>query len=121
MLVPAYDWEGFEYLHAENVVFRAVENGFSVLRQSSHGVSTAVDSQGRTLKSVNYFTAEDPTLIAQIPLQARIPTIYSLVGDVFAWLCVAGTILLVTKSLTSGDPSKSQPHEAAVETHSVRG
>ena len=98
MLVPAYDWEGFEYLHAENVVFRAVENGYSVLRQSSHGVSTAVDSQGRTLKSVNYFTSEDPTLIAQIPLQPRIPTIYSRVGDVFAWLCVAGTILLVTKS-----------------------
>lgn len=119
MLVPAYDWEGFEYLHAENIVFRAVENGYSVLRQSSHGVSTAVDSQGRTMKSVNYFTAEDPTLVAQIPIQHRIPTIYSLVGDVFAWLCVAGTILLVTKSLISRDQSESPSRDAAAETHSV--
>ncbi|MBC8167852.1 MAG: apolipoprotein acyltransferase [Bryobacteraceae bacterium] len=100
MLVPADDWEGFESLHAENVVFRAVENGYSVLRQASHGVSTAVDGQGRILKSVNYFTAADPTTIAQIPLQARTPTLYSMVGDLFAWLCIAGTILLVGKSLS---------------------
>ena len=101
MVVPANDWWGFEYLHAENVAFRAVENGYSVLRQASHGVSTAVDSQGRVLKSVNYFAIEDPTLIAQIPLQARTPTIYSMVGDLFSWLCIAGSILLAAKSLGS--------------------
>ena len=99
MLVPADDWEGFEYLHAENVVFRAVENGYSVVRQSSHGVSTAVDSQGRILNSVNYFNAADPTMIPRIPLQARTPTIYSKVGDLFAWLCIGGTILLIAQSL----------------------
>ena len=87
MLVPAYDWEGAEYLHAENVVFRAVENGYSVVRQSSHGAHSKVQCRGSHT-------------IAQVPLQARIPTIYSRVSEVFAWLCVAGTVLLATKSLS---------------------
>ena len=119
MLVPANDWEGFEHLHAENVVFRAVENGYSVLRQSSHGVSTVVDGQGRILRSVNYFTAADPTIIAQIPHEARTPTMYSRVGDVFAWLCMAGTILLVVKSLTPKHQDKSRMGAPAVATRSV--
>jgi len=99
MLVPADDWRGFEYLHAENVVFRAVENGYSIVRQASHGVSTAVDSQGRILASVNYFDTDDPAMIAQMPLQPRTSTIYSVIGDWFAWLCAAGTVALVIKSL----------------------
>jgi apolipoprotein N-acyltransferase len=101
MLVPAFDWKGFEYLHAENAVFPAVENGYAILRQSKDGVSTAIDSHGRVLKSVNYFTAEDPNLVTQIPLQTGIRTIYSKVGDAFAWICLAGTLLLFMKAIRS--------------------
>ncbi|HEV2665337.1 MAG TPA: nitrilase-related carbon-nitrogen hydrolase [Blastocatellia bacterium] len=99
MMVPADDWWGFEHLHAENVVLRAVENGYSIVRQSSHGVSTAVDRHGRIIASINYFATDDPSMVAAIPLQPRIRTFYSRHGDVFAWLCIFGAAVLVTGAI----------------------
>ena len=90
VLVPADDWPGFEHLHAENAVLRAVEHGYTILRQSSHGVSTAINAHGRIVGSVDYFSTEQPTMIAAIPVQPRVRTLYSRIGDLFAWLCLAG-------------------------------
>ena len=100
LLVPANDWRGFEHLHAENIVLRAVEHGYSVMRQTSHGVSTAVNRHGRLIGSVDYFTTDHPTMIAAIPVEARARTIYSRTGDLFAWLCLAAVGLLVARELT---------------------
>ena len=95
VLVPANDWKGFEYLHAENAVFRAVEYGYTIVRHSSHGFSTTVDRQGRILSSANYFNSERQVMVAEMPLEPRTPTLYSMVGDLFAWFCMVGTALLV--------------------------
>ncbi len=93
MLVPANDWQGFAALHAEKAVFRAVENGYALFRQSTHGNSTAVDSQGRVLGHAAYFRTEQQTLVADLPVQPRTSTVYSAIGDVFAWLCLAAAAL----------------------------
>ncbi|WP_410604017.1 apolipoprotein N-acyltransferase [Amycolatopsis sp. lyj-90] len=89
MLVPANDWQGFGSLHSEKAVFRAVENGYSLFRHSTHGISTAVDNQGRVLGKADYFRTDQQTLVADLPVQPRTQTVYARVGDVFAWLCLA--------------------------------
>jgi apolipoprotein N-acyltransferase len=96
VMVPSNDWYTFKDLHAQKAVFRAVENGYSLVRPSAHGVSSAVDSHGRVLSEVDYFRADQQSLVANIPLQRRTPTIYSAVGDLFAWLCLAVTGGLIT-------------------------
>ncbi|UUV34521.1 apolipoprotein acyltransferase [Amycolatopsis roodepoortensis] len=93
MLVPANDWPGFGTLHAEKAGFRAVENGYALFRHSTHGKSTAVDSQGRVLGHADFYRTDQQTLVADLPVQPRTQTVYSRVGDVFAWLCLAAAAL----------------------------
>lgn len=95
IMVPANDWLGFESLHAQRAVFRSVEYGYAMVRQSVHGVATAVDHQGRIRGAANYFTADRQTLAAELPAQPRTATVYGEIGDLFALLCVAGTVGVV--------------------------
>ncbi|MGA5268410.1 apolipoprotein N-acyltransferase [Streptomyces lydicamycinicus] len=95
MMVPANDWAGFESLHAQRAVFRSVEYGYAMVRQSVHGVATAVDHQGRIRGRADYFTADRQTLVAEVPVQPRTDTLYSRTGDLFALLCTGGTLLVV--------------------------
>jgi apolipoprotein N-acyltransferase len=99
MLVPANDWRGFEYSHAENAISRAVENGYTIVRHSTHGISTTVDSQGRVVGSANYFTPERQTMIADVPLQPRTSTVYGTAATFLPGFCLTGTALLVAASL----------------------
>ncbi|MFC4561870.1 hypothetical protein ACFO4E_08365 [Nocardiopsis mangrovi] len=88
MLVSANTWEGIKEMHARNAVFRAVENGFSLFRQASRGRANAVDHQGRTLAATDYFATGQQTMVAYVPTRG-VTTVYSVIGDAFAWLCVA--------------------------------
>jgi apolipoprotein N-acyltransferase len=71
--------------------FRAVENGTPILRPASFGVSGAFDSLGRVVGETDHFTRA-PTMVVQLPV-GSVPTLYPRVGDLFAWLCVAGCAL----------------------------
>ncbi|WP_215543975.1 apolipoprotein N-acyltransferase [Amycolatopsis sp. CA-230715] len=99
MLVPANDWPGFGGLHAENAVFRAVENGYTVFRQSVNGLATAIDAQGRILGKADFYRADQQTLVADLPLVPQAWTLYRAVGDVFAWCCAAAALLLAAAAL----------------------
>jgi apolipoprotein N-acyltransferase len=87
MLVPAHDWYELGDLHADLAVFRAVENGFSLLRPDNEAVSVATDYLGRPLAATDYFATDDPVIVADIPT-AGVRTVYAGVGDVFAWLVI---------------------------------
>ncbi|MFH8567445.1 apolipoprotein N-acyltransferase [Streptomyces sp. NPDC017993] len=99
MLVPANDWAGFESLHAQRAVFRSVEYGYAIVRQSVNGVATAVDPQGRVLGMADYFTGDRQTLVAEVPVQRRTQTLYGEMGAVFAVLCVGGSVVVVALGL----------------------
>ena len=71
--------------------FRAIENGFSPVRPISNGFSITTDYYGRVSTYTDYFTSENPVMVAYVPTKGR-STIYSQVGDVFGWLCVAGLV-----------------------------
>jgi apolipoprotein N-acyltransferase len=74
------------YQHEAIALWRAIENRRYFVRVGNAGVTGVVDPFGRVLDRLGMFTAE--TLRADIrPL--RIETIYTRVGDVFAWTIVA--------------------------------
>ena len=98
MLVPAWDWKAIDPLHTIMATFRAIENGFSLVRQTGEGLSIAVNPIGKTLSSMDYFTAKNQEMTVQVPTK-RIFTVYSCIGDLFAWLCIAGFVYFILLAL----------------------
>lgn len=94
MLVPAWDWPAINPLHAEMAVYRAIENGFSLVRSTAQGTSIAVDSYGRVFSRMDEFTSDDDVMVAQVPVRSTW-TLYSMTGDLFAWLCSAALVLAI--------------------------
>ncbi len=93
---PSGDWKGLEPFHTNMMAYRAIENGFSVIRVTSSGLSAVFDYQGRTLATMDYFKTDDKVFTAYVP-EKGIKTIYSQIGDVFAWLSIAGFVTLLGK------------------------
>ena len=88
MAVPANDFVKDGWIHARMAVLRGVENGFAVVRSAFLGVATASDAQGRVLARATTVQPGMLRLSAEVPLGPG-PTLYTRIGDVFAWLCVA--------------------------------
>ena len=90
VLVPSNDWRAIDPWHTQMAVFRAVEQGFNMVRHVSHGLSLATDYQGRVRGAMDHYqTPGDRVLIAEVPTRG-VRTIYSRVGDLFSWLALAG-------------------------------
>jgi apolipoprotein N-acyltransferase len=111
VLAPADDWPAIEHDHARISVFRAVENGFSLLRPTSKGITLAVDSLGRELAWGEYYTTDRLTVVASVPVQA-VPTLYSRIGDVFAYGCVVALVLVTALGLRRRRESVAPAPEA---------
>ena len=93
LVVAANEWKEIKNLHAQMATFRAIENGVPLVRPAASGISSAVDPWGRVLAVADYFAAGDRTMTAQVP-SGRVWTLYPIIGDLFAWSCVA--LLVVT-------------------------
>jgi apolipoprotein N-acyltransferase len=91
LLVPSSDGKAITQLHHVQAVFRAVENGVSMLRAARWGLSSAVDPLGRTLATMDDSLAAQKVMVAQLPTKG-VATIYSRIGDLFAWLCIIGLL-----------------------------
>ncbi len=98
LLVPASDWEAIKQLHLVLAVFRAVENGVTMVRATRWGVSAAVDPLGRVLATMDHFATAERVMVAQVPL-ASVRTVYARFGDWFAWLCVASLLATIGWSI----------------------
>jgi apolipoprotein N-acyltransferase len=94
LLVPGNDWREIDPLHTQMATFRAIENGFSLVRQASHGLAMTVDYEGHVLASSDFFTSDPQVMVAYVPMQG-VRTIYATIGDLFAWLSVAGLVVLI--------------------------
>ena len=93
MLVPSNDWRGFGRVHTEKATVRAVENGYSVVRPDTNGLSRAIDYQGRALASADFFATDRQVVVADVPISAA-RTVYAAVGDLFAWACTVALALI---------------------------
>jgi apolipoprotein N-acyltransferase len=93
VLSPAGDWRAIDPRHTEIASFRAMEQGFNLVRQSNGGLSAAYDYQGRSLGQMDHYQASELSLVAQVPTRG-VRTLYARTGDWFAWLCI-GTLLVL--------------------------
>jgi apolipoprotein N-acyltransferase len=90
---PSDDWQEVDKIHAQMASFRAIEIGVSIVRPATEGLSFAFDYQGHVLATSDYFTSGGGIMVAHIPTKG-VNTIYTMIGDLFSWLCVAGFIIL---------------------------
>jgi apolipoprotein N-acyltransferase len=125
MLVPSNDWQAVDPMRTQLTTFRAIENGYSLVRQTSRGLAMTVDYEGQVLAASDYFTSDPQVMVAYVPVQG-VRTIYATIGDLFAWLSLAGLVVLIGVAFTrrpkvgevgaaepiSAQPSSGEPSEA---------
>jgi apolipoprotein N-acyltransferase len=78
-----------------------------------NGLSAVIDPQGRLLASQDYFANSRGIMLASLPVH-RVTTLYSRIGDAFAYLSVLGLILLTGPALLRREqPSAAAQHQPA--------
>ncbi|HLZ14088.1 MAG TPA: apolipoprotein N-acyltransferase [Candidatus Acidoferrum sp.] len=83
--------------HLRMARVRAVENRRWLVRVTNSGITAAVDPYGRTFTSI----PRDVRGAADLPYDFRTDlTLYTRMGDWFAWLCVIVSVILVGKTFT---------------------
>ena len=115
VLDPSSDWRAIDPWHTRMAAFRAVEQGVTLVRQTSEGLSATFDPRGVPLASMDHFETDDRTLVAQVPT-AGVRTVYARLGDWFAWLCVvalAGVLVLAAR-VRARQTRESEPTRASV-------
>ena len=98
VLDPSNDWQSIDPWHTEMAGFRAIEQGINLHRQTSHGLSAAFDYEGRVLGRMDHFRSTDYAMVADVPTKG-VRTIYSRLGDWFAWLDVVVFLVLAVSVL----------------------
>ncbi len=94
LAVPAWDFGADAWAHARIAIMRSVENGAPMARSARDGLLTLNDRFGRVIARTPT-TSGFATLVGQVPLNGQSgETLYSRIGDIFGWICVAlGAIL----------------------------
>lgn len=88
MLVPGSDWDEISPYHTYVASVRGIENGFNMVRSTFKGFSASFDYKGELLSSNDFFKTDEVILYSDVPVKGQ-KTIYSVLGDYFAWLCIA--------------------------------
>ncbi|HYQ69884.1 nitrilase-related carbon-nitrogen hydrolase [Actinophytocola sp.] len=94
MLVPGGDWPEMGRVHTRMAGLRAIENGYSLVRQDFNGSSQAFDNRGRVLSIQDTTSGDGPPWIVDVPT-GGVTTPYRVLGDVFAWLCTGLTLAVI--------------------------
>jgi len=93
LLVPALDVDRDGWLHGRMAVVRGVESGTSVVRTAGHGRLNSSDAYGRVGADVT--TASGVSTAVATVRSGPTGTLYDRLGDWFAWLCLAATMVLI--------------------------
>ena len=99
LFAPSADWPEVAASHMRMATFRAIENGFSLVRPAYNGIAVAADYQGTVLAQVDFLAPEERVMIAQVPTRG-VPTVYAHIGDLFAWVCVALCVIVCSWMVT---------------------
>lgn len=85
------------YQHADISVFRAIENGVSLVRAANTGFSCFIDSRGRIVDSVKDKSGREictAGCLAREILVTKRDTFYTRYGNIFVWLSILGLVML---------------------------
>ncbi len=99
LFVPASDWEQIDPAHSIVTIFRGIENGCSVIRQTRNGLSIMTDPRGKVISQMDHFKNTSWVTVGQVPNKKWF-TLYPIIGDLFGWLSFIGLLYFVFKTLT---------------------
>lgn len=94
LVAPSNDWPEIKNTHAKMARLRAIENGISLLRPASSGLSTAADPYGNIVACVDDFKSNGAPLVAVLPV-GSVRTLYTLLGDFWKWIFAFGGSILI--------------------------
>jgi apolipoprotein N-acyltransferase len=130
LLVPVGDWADIGRTHLNMSRLRAVEQGVTVVRAARGGISAVIGPQGEVLASLNRgdvnvdgtlleppLPATTGVLVAEAPAQSGVATLYSVLGDAFAWanllaFAALAVLAFARRRAGAGDPLASKPSPA---------
>jgi len=98
MLVPGNDWHEITPYHTYVASARAIEHGFNLVRATSRGVSASFNYKGQVLSFMDYFNTDDLIMYSDVPTKGR-TTIYSILGNYFAYLCIIFLLFMALKAI----------------------
>jgi apolipoprotein N-acyltransferase len=98
VLDPSNDWQAIDPWHTQMASYRAIEQGFNLVRHTSQGLAAAYDYQGHRLGAMDHYQAADQTLVAQVPTKGA-RTVYSRLGDWLVWVCLLGLVALIATGI----------------------
>lgn len=91
---------------------RSIENGFTIFRCNSDGVSGIWNQYGQPLHSIP--TVNTNTTTFQVPINVvknRVKTVYSVFGETFGWICVGGIgiyLIVIVVAIKGSDQWKAR-------------
>ena len=97
LLIPASDWKEIDPLHTIVAIYRGIENGCSIVRQTRNGLSIMTDPRGKIISQMDHFSADNWIMKGQVP-NKRLWTLYPLIGDLFGWLALIGLGIMILSS-----------------------
>ena len=77
------------WMHHAQSQLRAIETGRYVVRSANTGVSSVINAKGEVLESLG--ALKTGYVLEEVRLSDRV-TVYSVIGDVFAYLCIAACV-----------------------------
>jgi apolipoprotein N-acyltransferase len=101
--------------HLALAVYRSVEHRLGMVRAVNTGVTAFIDARGKVYaKTRSYDPVHEPgvppvTLLAETALMPPPRTVYAAVGDLFGYLNLAGTLVLLVLAWRTGAPGPSLP------------
>jgi apolipoprotein N-acyltransferase len=97
------------YQHFNMAVFRAVENRRALARAANTGITGIILPTGAVQARTGIF--ERTTLEGRIPLMGEL-TFYTRHGDVFAYICVVISVLIIALNMTGGRRHSERSEES---------
>ncbi len=91
---PSNDWLEVRDIHAQMARFRAIEQGFALVRPTKDGTTLITDSTGRTIASMVAADNRTALLVTDVPVSHR-TTLYSFIGDTFGMACGLVFVLVI--------------------------
>ena len=107
MVIPAWDFTLDGWSHGRIAAMRGVEDGFSIARSAKRSILYASDDRGRVLAEQNTMLLPFATVVTSVPVHHDV-TLYSKLGDWFAWLNIA--LLAVLAVLWNRGKSLTRPN-----------
>jgi apolipoprotein N-acyltransferase len=98
---PSMEYQAIDPIHAHMAIYRAIENGVTLVRQADNGLSIVVDPYGRVSATMDHFNSTERVMVAQVPILSTF-TIYPYIGDLFAWLAIAGFLAITAWVVVRG-------------------